>query len=91
MLRSGPEKKECAEESRGVLVKLWREKAKPEKRGKAFRGIIDQQCMTGIPEFLQARCRGKKWCHLYVKCNHDGSCRDLSFLYVFVGEFDIDS
>ena len=54
-LLTGPEKKVCAEESRGALVKMWREKAKPEKRGKAFPGIIDQQCMTGIPDLLQAR------------------------------------
>ena len=59
-LLTASEKKECAEESRGALVKLWREKAKPEKKGKAFRGIIDPQCMTGIPELLQARCGEKK-------------------------------
>lgn len=58
-LLTADEKKECAEESRGMLVKLWREKAAPEKRGKAFRGIIDPECMKGIPELLQARCMVK--------------------------------
>ena len=84
-LLTASEKKECAEESRGALVKLWREKAKPEKKGKAFRGIIDPQCMTGIPELLQARCGEKKVYHLYVNVimmDRVVTCRSCVFLSV---------
>ena len=84
-LLTASEKKECAEESHGALVKLWREKAKPEKKGKAFRGIIDPQCMTGIPELLQARCGEKKGYHLYVNVimmDRVVTCRSCVFLSV---------
>eukprot|EP00435_Cladocopium_sp_Y103_P032247 s1280_g8.t1 len=48
------EKKGVAEATRANLVKVWKEKAKLDKGGKDYRGIISYDCMDGIPELMEA-------------------------------------
>ena len=57
-----------AERSRGDLVRLWRERAQPEKKGKAFRGVLPYECMQALPGLLQARLKDPKIKRRDAKC-----------------------
>ena len=85
-LLTASEKKECAEESRGVLVKLWREKAKPEKKGKAF---LPWNYRPAVHDWHSRIVAGevgeKKGYHLYVNVimmDRVVTCRSCVFLSV---------
>eukprot|EP00435_Cladocopium_sp_Y103_P012925 s3919_g3.t1 len=55
------DRKAAAEATRADLVKIWKDKAKPDKKGRAYRGIIGYDCMPGIPALLEAQPgKGKK-------------------------------
>ena len=41
-----------AEEARGSLVKVWRNKATGDGKGRDFRGIVASSCMAGINELM---------------------------------------
>ena len=51
---SPAEQRAEAERSRGGLVKLWREVALPEKKGRTFRALLPVECMREIPHLLEA-------------------------------------
>ena len=42
-------------QARGALVKVWREKAAPWKKGRDFRGIIASECLFGVDDFGAGR------------------------------------
>lgn len=44
-----------AEQARGSLVKVWREKAAIDGKGKDFRGVISSDCMAGMEDLMKAR------------------------------------
>ena len=47
------EKKRNAEAGRGALVAKWREDARPQKKGKAFRAVLPMECMEEVPQLLE--------------------------------------
>lgn len=47
------ERLQRAEQARGALVKTWREKAAPDRKGRDFRGIIAAECLSGVGDLMQ--------------------------------------
>lgn len=50
---SREEKLQRAEEARGYLVKVWRDKAAPDRKGRDYRAIVPLECMNGMAQLMK--------------------------------------
>ena len=56
------ERLQRAEEARGGLVKIWRQKAACDGKGKDFRSVISGDCMPEIPNLMKDVMEMLKYC-----------------------------
>ena len=59
------ERLQRAEAARGGLVKIWRDKAACDGKGKDFRSVISGDCMPEIPNLMKDVMEMLKYCRLF--------------------------